>query len=121
VRSLYTPGRIATDLTRYMSREDMQKAGAIDAQGKVVVDMALGMKSIEQGAATSVWTATSPQLNRMGGVYCEDRDIAAEDDRPPNDPGDASLGKGVRPWATDVKAAKRLWELSARMTGVAWN
>jgi NAD(P)-dependent dehydrogenase (short-subunit alcohol dehydrogenase family) len=115
------PGRIATDLTRYMSREDMQKAGAIEAQGNIVVDMALGMKSIEQGAATSVWAAISRQLKGMGGVYCEDCDIAAEDDRPPNDPGDASLGKGVRPWATDVKAAERLWALSERMTGIAWN
>ena len=30
----------------------------------------------EQGAATQVWAATSPQLDGMGGVYCEDCDIA---------------------------------------------
>jgi NAD(P)-dependent dehydrogenase (short-subunit alcohol dehydrogenase family) len=113
------PGRIATDLTRYMSHEDKLKAGAIDAQGKVVVDPALGMKSIEQGAATNVWTATSPQLNGMGGVYCEGCDIAVTDDKPANAPGDTSLGNGVRPWATNASTAKRLWELSEKLTGAA--
>ena len=33
-------------------------------------------KNAEQGAATSVWCATSHQLNGMGGVYCENCDIA---------------------------------------------
>ena len=37
-----------------------------------------GLKTTEQGAATSVWCATSPQLDGMGGVYCEDVDIAAD-------------------------------------------
>jgi hypothetical protein len=32
--------------------------------------------SLEQGAATSVWCATSPQLAGMGGVYCQDVDVA---------------------------------------------
>ncbi|ULT25086.1 hypothetical protein KUH03_40580 [Sphingobacterium sp. E70] len=29
-----------------------------------------------QGAATTVWCATSPLLEHIGGVYCEDGDIA---------------------------------------------
>ncbi len=33
-------------------------------------------KTVPQGAATSVWCATSGQLDGMGGVYCEDCDIA---------------------------------------------
>jgi hypothetical protein len=28
-------------------------------------------KTPEQGAATSLWCATSPQLDGMGGLYCE--------------------------------------------------
>ncbi len=31
---------------------------------------------MEQGAATSVWCATNPRLDGLGGVYCEDCDIA---------------------------------------------
>ena len=34
------------------------------------------LKTPEQGAATSVWCATSPQLEGKGGVYCMDADIA---------------------------------------------
>lgn len=112
------PGRIATDLARHLSRDDLQKAGALDAQGNAIVDLTRGWKSVEQGAATSVWAATSPQLAGMGGVYCEDCDIAALDERPPNPPGDTSLGTGVRPWATDTQAARRLWALSEQLTGV---
>ena len=44
-------------------------------------------KTPEQGAATATWCATSPQLDGMGGVYCEDCDIAA-----PTDAEDAVTG-----------------------------
>lgn len=113
------PGRIVTDLARHMSVEELQKIGALDEHGKPVVDLARGMKSPEQGAATSVWAATSPQLDDFGGAYCEDGDIAAlapEEDV--TTPGSATLSSGVRPWAVDPVAAERLWELSERMTDV---
>jgi hypothetical protein len=58
-----------------------------------------------------VWCAASRQLDGMGGVYCEDVDIA----RPVA--ADDPQGSGVRPWATDAVAAERLWELSERLTG----
>lgn len=69
-------------------------------------------KSIPQGAATSVWCATSDRLNGMGGVYCEDCNIAYAV------PSDSTLGYGVRPWAIDPDSARRLWELSESLTGV---
>ncbi len=48
------------------------KAGVIDENGKPILDPARNLKTAEQGAATSVWCATSRQLNGiMGGVYCE--------------------------------------------------
>jgi len=69
------------------------------------------MKTVEQGAATSVWCATSPQLNSMGGVYCEDCDVAVV-----NEP---SIGrKGVSPWACDPDSAESLWQLSTAWTGL---
>ncbi len=69
-------------------------------------------KSLEQGAATSVWCATSPQLAGMGGVYCQDVDVA------PILQDNSASNTGVRPYAIDPAAAKRLWELSEELTGV---
>lgn len=69
-------------------------------------------KNIEQGAATSVWCATSAQLDGMGGVYCEDVDISEAV------PSDSLKGNGVRPWAIDTKLAKELWKLSEELTCV---
>ena len=69
------------------------------------------MKSPEQGAATSVWCATSPELDGLGGVYCENCDIARAL------PADSTDMLGVRPWATNPDFADRLWALSESFTG----
>lgn len=71
-----------------------------------------GWKSVREGAATQVWAATSPQLEGLGGLYCEDGDVA--DPLPPG----ASLVAGVAEWAVDPREAARLWRLSADLTGV---
>lgn len=112
------PGAIVTDLARYMSEDDLRARGAIDEEGRPVVDLARGMKSVAQGAATSVWCATSPQLDGMGGVYCEDVNVSTV--MPPVD-DELALGfqaVGVRPWAVDVEAAERLWTFSETQTNV---
>jgi NAD(P)-dependent dehydrogenase (short-subunit alcohol dehydrogenase family) len=57
-------------------------------------------KTIEQGAATTIFAATSPLLDGRGGVYCENCDIA-----PITTEGDT----GVRPYAIDPALASRLW------------
>ncbi|AQS06084.1 SDR family NAD(P)-dependent oxidoreductase [Clostridium beijerinckii] len=69
-------------------------------------------KTIEQGAATSVWCATNSILDGMGGVYCEDCNIAEAV------PYDSLKDNGVRPWAIDKKLAKKLWILSEDLTNV---
>lgn len=73
------------------------------------------MKTIEQGAATSVWCATSPQLNGMCGVYCENCDIAplADDAATTNKVG--SLALGVMPHAIDPEVADALWKISEQL------
>lgn len=106
------PGGIVTNLGRFLPQGQMEAFGLIDDRGQPILDPAKGKKSPEQGAATSVWCATSPQLEGMGGVYCEDCDIA------PLVPADAGPGHGVRPWAVDPELAARLWALSERLTGV---
>jgi hypothetical protein len=71
-------------------------------------------KTVAQGAATTFWCATSPRLAGMGGVYCENCDIAEV--VPGISPGDMSLPTGMAPWACDPEAAQRLWALSERLT-----
>lgn len=101
------PGGIMTPLQRHLPKEEMVAAGWIDEDGKPVN---AAFKSPEGGAATQVWAAVSPQLDGMGGVYCEDCNIA--------EPTEGDGFSGVRAHATDPGQAARLWELSARLTGV---
>jgi NAD(P)-dependent dehydrogenase (short-subunit alcohol dehydrogenase family) len=103
------PGGILTPLQRHLPKAEMVERGWIDEQGNVLNPS--GFKSPEQGAATQVWAATSPQLAGMGGVYLEDCDIAES-------AVDGDESSGVRAWATDPEQAERLWTLSAELTGV---
>src|SRR5215213_9837604 len=66
------PGGIMTPLQRHLPREEMIASGWMDEEGNVDDRF----KTPEQGASTSTWAATSPQLAGMGGVYCENCDIA---------------------------------------------
>lgn len=101
------PGGILTPLQRHLPKEEMVAAGWIDEEGNLLASF----KTPEQGAATQVWAATSPQLAGMGGLYCEDCDIAE-----PAREGDTS--GGVRDYAVDPESAARLWAMSAELTGV---
>jgi NAD(P)-dependent dehydrogenase (short-subunit alcohol dehydrogenase family) len=65
-------------------------------------------KTLEQGAATSVFVATAPALEGLGGRYFENSQQAVVDD-PTACGTDAA---GVAPYALDPEAAERLWELS---------
>ncbi len=101
------PGGIATNLQRDLSQDEMRAFGWIDAEGKVNERF----KTPAGGAATAVWCATSPLLASGGGVYCEDCNVAAQV------PADHKGFEGVRPWAIDGEAAKRLWTLSEELLG----
>ncbi|MGC4986554.1 MULTISPECIES: SDR family NAD(P)-dependent oxidoreductase [unclassified Streptomyces] len=103
------PGGILTPLQRHLPRQEMVERGWIDENGTPLNPE--GFKTPRQGAATQVWAATSPQLAGMGGVYCEDCDIAEPA------PADGTR-TGVSAYATDPEQAARLWELSAELTGV---
>ena len=108
------PGAILTPLLRHLDPDDMRRVGALDEQGQVNPPPQSGFKNVAQGAATAVWCATSAQLEGLGGVYCEDCDIAAL-------VADDSTGPGVRRWAVDPAQARRLWMLSEQMTGVRFD
>lgn len=96
------PGSIETHLTRDMTNEDF---------GEISKYPSPEPKTAEQGAATSVWCATSSQLEDKGGVFCSDVDIAKVVSSPQEMPG-------VLPWAIDPTLAKQLWHLSEDLTGI---
>jgi NAD(P)-dependent dehydrogenase (short-subunit alcohol dehydrogenase family) len=109
------PGSIAgTELGREASLELFQQMGFLDADGHLLPEVAASLKTIPQGAATTVWCATSHLLNNIGGVYCEDADIAEL-------ASDTSMSNGVKRYSLDEAAAKRLWTLSEEMTGITFN
>ncbi|WP_438031175.1 SDR family NAD(P)-dependent oxidoreductase [Sorangium sp. So ce233] len=101
------PGMIMTPLQRHLTRAELVEIGWIDEHGRAVEP---ALKTPEQGAATQVWAATSPRLAGLGGVYCQDCDVAELA---------AGAGKpGVARHAVDPDEAARLWTLSAELTGV---
>lgn len=92
------PGYILTPLQRHLTTEEMIAAGWIDDAGTPLLPE---FRSPEQGAATQVWAATSPELVGAGGSYCHHGAV----DRRFDEPGDR-------------EQAARLWALSAELTGV---
>lgn len=107
------PGGILTDLVRYLTDDELKTWGIYRESG-VLKAPASGYKTVGQGAATTVWCAVSPQLKGKGGVYCEDCDMAELV------PNESKALSGVRQWAVDRQTARRLWELSERLTGLKW-
>jgi NAD(P)-dependent dehydrogenase (short-subunit alcohol dehydrogenase family) len=110
---------IGTDLGRVAPVALFQQMGTHDQDGNIKPEVAAKLKNVDQGAATSVWCATSPQLNGIGGVYCEDADVAELDEGNINhDYSDPSSLRGVKPYSVNAENAGKLWALSEEMTGV---
>ncbi|WP_209914263.1 SDR family NAD(P)-dependent oxidoreductase [Agrobacterium pusense] len=103
------PGMIVTPGIRHLSRSEFDAVGALKPDGSPVINPAEDKKTSGQGAATTVWCATSPLLHGIGGVYCENCDIASVETESPF---------GVRPYAVDPEGAERLWQIGAMITGL---
>lgn len=98
------PGAIFARLGRHVDAK--AAAAAMKRQHEV--------KTVQQGAATSVLLAASPLLDGVGGRYFEDCNEAAAVTRR-GEPGSG----GVAAYALDPANAERLWEVSLRMAGRA--
>jgi NAD(P)-dependent dehydrogenase (short-subunit alcohol dehydrogenase family) len=97
------PGGILTALQRHVGADyGAQAAERFRNAGRQ-------LKSVEQGAATSVLLATSPLLDGVGGRYFEDCNEA------PMVRERGSGMVGVAPYAVDPANAERLWELSLKL------
>ncbi len=119
--SLHPGSVLGTDLGRIAPMALFQQMGTHDADGNIFPEVAAKLKTVEQGAATSVWCATSTMLNGIGGVYCEDADIAVLDEgNIEHHYDEPSSLRGVRPYALDSGYAKKLWDASEDMTGVSF-
>jgi NAD(P)-dependent dehydrogenase (short-subunit alcohol dehydrogenase family) len=98
------PGGIVTELGRHLSQDDIKELMSRAPGGK------MEWKTPEQGAATSVWGATAPELEGQGGLYLDDCQIAplrkSEDDP-----------TGYEAYARDPAAARRLWTVSEELVG----
>lgn len=103
------PGGIFTPLQRHLPDEEMVALGWKNADGTIPERIQQMFKTPEQGGATAVWAATSEQLDGMGGVYCEDCDIAQAATE------DSQRWHHAREWIGDADKAHRLWSMTENM------
>lgn len=101
------PGVIQTDLARHLP------AAVVDGMREGFEKAGIAVKNVPQGAATSVWAATAPELTEHGGAYLLDCHIA-----PPI--SEEVPRQGYEKWAYDEVSAKALWERSEALTGVSF-
>lgn len=120
--SLHPGSVLGTDLGRDEPIELFKQIGTHDQDGNLKPEVAALLKNVPQGAATTVWCAVSPLLNNIGGVYCEDADIARLDlGEVEHKFDDPSTVFGVQPYSVDQDNAKRLWDLSERLLGMSFD
>ncbi|MGO9496414.1 MAG: SDR family NAD(P)-dependent oxidoreductase [Solirubrobacteraceae bacterium] len=111
------PGAIRSGLMRHLTQDEFRARGWIDAEGN---DLREGWKTLEQGAATTIWAAVAPELDGVSGKYLEDCAIAT-----PLLHADQPLGghynphgqlRGhYQPYALNPANAERLWTLSEQL------
>ena len=102
------PGGIDTGLDRHQGaayRDRLsEQFGGVDR---------IPWRTPQQGAATGVYLATSPDLDGIGGRYFEDLAEAEPTDEPLS--ADGNHAPGVARYALDPAGAERLWTLSEQM------
>jgi NAD(P)-dependent dehydrogenase (short-subunit alcohol dehydrogenase family) len=108
------PGVIRTELGRHMNPETLQQLiDQINERHLAAGRPAFRWKTIPQGAATSVWSGVVAPADLVGGLYCENCQVA-----------EPALGEdvqsGVRAYALDPENARALWAKSEAMVGEAF-
>lgn len=102
------PGGIMTELLRYTSPDMLQDMTVRSARDNEPAPPGQSeVKTVEQGAATTVWSGFVAPAEVIGGRYCEDCHVAET----------AETGSGVRGFALDPQSAKALWAKSEEMVG----
>jgi len=101
------PGGIATGLQRHIDPEALARA-------RREAGASAELKTVEQGAATSILAAVSPLLDGIGGRYLEDCNEAEI----VSSRADSDGRHGVALYALDPANAERLWEMSERLAAL---
>jgi NAD(P)-dependent dehydrogenase (short-subunit alcohol dehydrogenase family) len=107
------PGVIETELARHLdgtSLNDMVKS--MNAERAAAGLPLFRLKTIPEGAATTVWAGFVAEANEVGGRYCENCHIS-EIVNGPVDP----FGEGLYGYAVDTNKAKQLWRVSKKLVG----
>lgn len=103
------PGYIQTELGRYMAENEWHTT--MEATAKMSgLEGGPTVKTVHQGAATSVWAATAPELEGKGPLYLENCQVAQMIDKP-------NMLSGVLPHALDLEMAELLWSKAEDMLG----
>jgi NAD(P)-dependent dehydrogenase (short-subunit alcohol dehydrogenase family) len=102
------PGGIATELARHMAEGELQAMVDSINASRPAGAPPFELKSIPQGAATTVWAGIVAPADEVGGLYCEDCHVAEFTEG-------AELRSGVRDYALDPERAKALWAKSEEM------
>jgi NAD(P)-dependent dehydrogenase (short-subunit alcohol dehydrogenase family) len=104
------PGAIrTTDLLRHLTPEIYKQFAEFTPSTAAGVPTRTDMKTIPQGAATSVWAGFVADADTIGGHFCEDCGVAEVVHTLQNG--------GVRDYAVDPERAKALWAKSEEMVG----
>ena len=107
------PGGIKTELDRHMAPGELETLVAqINAQLAAAGQPPFQLKTIPQGAATSVWSAFVAPAEDVAGRYSENCQVAEIIEGPVS-----PVSPGVRSYALDPQRAKALWARSEAMVG----
>jgi len=104
------PGGIRTELDRHMAPDALEKMLENLNKNRRPGTPEFKLKTIPQGAATTLWAGVRAPAELVGGKFCEDCHIAERKE------GTDVLG-GVRDYALDPERAKALWAKSEAMVG----
>lgn len=103
------PGGIMTELMRHTTPDIFERMVASSSQSADgTPSEPVKVKTVPQGAATTVWAAFVASGDEIGGRYCEDCHVGEVED---------NAYRGVRSYALDPDKAKKLWALSECMVG----
>jgi NAD(P)-dependent dehydrogenase (short-subunit alcohol dehydrogenase family) len=109
------PGGVQTELDRHVDPIQIQRIieqtnKQLASEGKAPFQL----KTIPQGAATSVWAAVVAPADEIGGRYCENCHVGRVVS---DDVTITATSEGVRGYALDPKNAEALWKKSEEMVG----
>jgi hypothetical protein len=109
------PGRIQTELDRHLDPSLVRKTiEQMNQQLAAEAKAPFQLKTILQGAATSVWTAVVAPADEIGGHYCENCHVGKI---VPEDVPITASSEGVRGYALDPNKAEALWKKSEGLGG----